>query len=169
LAISATPKGKKIKVSTHRPRYIETTRVPKLAKGTSSAVELEYPAPVGAKGESAEVPKATGHEKTELGEAPKRPAEAKEKAVEELKLEESAGLPKILSPPPELELPKVSKVPAITPKRRRMASVLDAVLESTREPIPASAKEAVEAATTRAEVEARPSVPIEIGPVETSE
>jgi hypothetical protein len=66
-AIYATPKGKKIKVSTHRPRYIETARVSKLAEGTSSAVELEYPTPVGAKGESAEVPKATGHEKTEPG------------------------------------------------------------------------------------------------------
>jgi hypothetical protein len=49
-------------------------------------------------------------------------------------------MPKILSPPPEPELPKVSKVLAITPKRRRMASVLDAILESTRAPTPASAK-----------------------------
>ena len=65
---------------------------------------------------------------------PKRPAEAKEKTVEEPEMEESAGLPKILSPPPEPELPKVSNVSAITPKRRRMASALDAVLESTRRP-----------------------------------
>jgi hypothetical protein len=100
---------------------------------------------------------------------PKRPAEAKEKTVEEPELEESTGLPKILSPPPEPELPKVSKVPAISPKRRRMASVLDAVLESTRAPTPSSAKEAAEAATTRVEVEAGPSVPIETGPVETIE
>jgi hypothetical protein len=89
--------------------------------------------------------------------------------VKEPELEESAGLPKILSLPPEPELPKVSKVPAITPKRRRMASMLDVVLESTRAPNPASAKEASKAATTRVEVEARPSVPIEIGPVETIE
>jgi hypothetical protein len=34
--ISAMPKGKKIKVLMHRPRYIETARVPKLAEGTSS-------------------------------------------------------------------------------------------------------------------------------------
>jgi hypothetical protein len=64
-------------------------------------------------------------------------------------------------------LPKVYKVPAITPKRRRMASVLDAVLESTRAPTPASAKEAAEAATTCVEVEVGPSVPVETGPVET--
>jgi hypothetical protein len=78
---------------------------------------------------------------------------------EEPELEESAGLPKILSPPLEPELPKVSKAPAITPKRRTMASVLDAVLESTRAPTPASAKEA--------EAEAGPSMPIETEPVET--
>jgi len=47
--------------------------------------------------------------------------------------------------------------------------VLDAVLESTRAPTPASAKEAAKAATTRAEVEAGPLVPIETGPVETIE
>jgi hypothetical protein len=131
-AISATPKGKKIKVLTHRPRYIETTRVSKLAEGTSSTTEPEYPAPAGANGESVEVPKVMGQEKAESAEAPKRPAEAMEKMVEEPELEESIGLPKILSPPPELELPKVSKIPAITPKRRRMASVLDTVMESTR-------------------------------------
>jgi hypothetical protein len=76
-AISATPKGKKIKVLTHRPRYIETARVPKVAEGTSSTAQPEYPGPAGAKGESAEAPKAMGQKKTELVEAPKRPAEAK--------------------------------------------------------------------------------------------
>jgi hypothetical protein len=89
--------------------------------------------------------------------------------VEEPKVEESVGLPKIMSPPPEPELLKVSKVPSITPKKRRMASMLDAVLESIRAPTPASAKEAAEAATTRVEVEAGPLVPIETGPVKTSE
>jgi hypothetical protein len=78
-AISATPKGKKIKVLTHRPWYIETARVPKLAEGTSSITEPEYPAPAGAKGESVEVLKAMGQEKAESAEAPKRPAEAKGK------------------------------------------------------------------------------------------
>jgi hypothetical protein len=34
--------GKKVKVLTHRPMYIETVKVPKLAEGPSSAVELEY-------------------------------------------------------------------------------------------------------------------------------
>jgi hypothetical protein len=77
-----------------------------------------------------------------------------------------------LSPPPELELSKVSKIPAITPKRRRMASVLDAVMESTRVSTPASTeeqniKEATEAITTRVEAEVGPSVPAETRLVET--
>jgi hypothetical protein len=61
----------------------------------------------------------------------------------------------------------VSKAPAITPKRRRMASVLDAVLESTRASTPAPAKETAEAATARAEPEAGSSVPIETEPAGT--
>jgi hypothetical protein len=91
--------------------------------------------------------------------------------VEEPELE-SAGLPKILSPALEPELPKVSRIPAITPKRRRMASVLDAVLESTRVSTPASIeekniKETTEAIATRVEAEVEPLVPTETGPVET--
>lgn len=90
-AIFATPKGKKIKVLTHRPRYIETARVPKLAEGASSAAEPKYPAPASIKGESTEVSKVTGQEKAESAEAPKRPVEAKEKTVEEPEME-SVGL-----------------------------------------------------------------------------
>jgi hypothetical protein len=58
----------------------------------------------------------------------------------------------------------VSKAPAITPKRRRMASVLDAVMELTRALTPAPAKKIVEGATARAEAEAGPSVPTEAEP-----
>jgi hypothetical protein len=162
-AISTAPKGKKIKVLTHRPRYIETATVPKLAEGTSSTAEPGRPTPTGSKEESAEVPKVPA---TESAEAPKCPAEAKGKAAEEPELGEPVGLPKILSPLPEPELPKVSKAPAITPKRRRMASVLDAVLESTSASTPNPTKETTKATTIRAEVKARPSVPIEIGPAE---
>jgi hypothetical protein len=43
-AISTVPKGKKIKVLTHRPRYIETATVSKLGEGTSSIAEAEQPA-----------------------------------------------------------------------------------------------------------------------------
>jgi hypothetical protein len=37
-----------------------------------------------------------------------------------------------LSPPCTTELPKPSRIPATTPKKRRMASVLDAVMESVK-------------------------------------
>jgi hypothetical protein len=60
LAISAVPKGKKIKVLTHRPRYIEMARVPKLGEGTSSTTDPVYLTIVGSKGESAEVPEVIG-------------------------------------------------------------------------------------------------------------
>jgi hypothetical protein len=44
--ISVLSKGKKIKVLTHRPRYIEMAIVPKLGEGTSfAAAEAEQPAP----------------------------------------------------------------------------------------------------------------------------
>jgi hypothetical protein len=141
-AISTTSKGKKVKVLTHRPRYIETAKVPKLAEGPSSAVEPNYPALAEAKGESAEVPKPmviVEQEKTKTTEVPKRSTEAKEGTVEEPELRKSVGQPKTLSPPQEPELPKVSKIPAITPKWRRMASVLDAVMESLKVQTPASA------------------------------
>jgi hypothetical protein len=38
-AISVAPKGKKIKVLTHQPRYIDKTMVPKIVEGTSSTAE----------------------------------------------------------------------------------------------------------------------------------
>jgi hypothetical protein len=151
------PKGKKIKVLTHRPRNIEMATVPKLGEGTTSTAEPGRPAPAGSKKELAEVPNVPA---TESPEVRKHAAEAKGKAAEGPEREETARLPKILSPPPEPELPKVSKAYTITPKRRRMASVLDAVLESTRASTPAPAKETIEAATARAEPEAGPSVPL---------
>jgi hypothetical protein len=74
---------------------------------------------------------------------------------------------------------KVSKILAVTPKRRRMASVLDSVMESIKVPTPASIevpstsekniKETAEAVTTRVEAEVGPSVPAKTRPVETVE
>jgi hypothetical protein len=46
----------------------------------------------------------------------KRPTEAREKTTEEPELEKSAERPETLSSPQESELPKVTKIPAITPK-----------------------------------------------------
>jgi hypothetical protein len=71
-------------------------------------------------------------------------------------------MPEILSPPAKAELPKVQKAPAVTPKRRRMASVLDAVMETTKALSPAPTKKAVEAIKVQAGAEAGSSVPIEM-------
>jgi hypothetical protein len=122
---------------------------------------------------------ATEKPKAEIADVPKCPAEARGKTAEEPKLKKSAEQPKTSSPPQETELPKVTKIPAITPKRRRMASILDAVMETTKALTPASTevprmsekniKETVEAVVTRVEAEAGPSVPAETGPAELVE
>jgi hypothetical protein len=45
-AIAAEPKGKKMKVLTHRPRYIEPAVVPKFGEGASSTAEARQAAPI---------------------------------------------------------------------------------------------------------------------------
>jgi hypothetical protein len=79
----------------------------------------------------------------------------------------------------EAELPKFQKTTLITPRRRRMASVLDVVMESTKVLTPASTevpsmgekntKETAKAVITRVEAEAGPSVPTETGPAKLVE
>jgi hypothetical protein len=64
-------------------------------------------------------------------------------------------MPEILSPSTEAKLPKVQKAYAATPKRRRMASVLDAMLETTKALSPAPSKKIVEATKTQTEAETR--------------
>jgi hypothetical protein len=80
-------------------------------------------------------------------------------------LEKIVMMPKIMSPPSEAELSKVLKAPTATPKRRRMASMLDAVIETTRALTPAPTKKVAEVVTVQAEAKAEPSVPIETKPV----
>jgi hypothetical protein len=58
----------------------------------------------------------------------------------------------------------VQKAPAATPKKRRMASVLDAVMETTKALSPAPAKKAAEAIKVQAGAKAGSSVPIETKP-----
>ena len=55
-------------------------------------------------------------------------------------------MPEILSPPIEADLSKMQKAPAATPKRRRMASVLDVVMETTKALTPASIKKVADVA-----------------------
>jgi hypothetical protein len=113
------------------------------------------------------------------------PVEDKVYNVEEPKVEEIIKMPKILSPPTEAKLPKVQKASAATPKRRSMANVLDAVLETTKALSPAPTKKFAEAAKmqakaetgqaeakatqAQAEAEAGPSVPTETEPVAPKE
>jgi hypothetical protein len=93
------------------------------------------------------------------------PAEAKDDMAREPELEKTMTMPKILSPPTEAELPKMTKDPATTPKRRRMDSVLDAVMDTTKALTPAPIKKIAEAIKVQAEAEVGPSMPIETKPV----
>jgi hypothetical protein len=107
-------------------------KMSKLVEGPSSAAEPDHPATTEAMVKSAEEPilkAAVEKPKAEIADVLKCPAEARAKTAEEPELRKSAEQPKTLSQPQETELPKVSKIPAVTPKRRRMAGVLDAVME----------------------------------------
>jgi hypothetical protein len=151
-AIYVVPKGKKIKVLTHRPKYIETATEPKFGEETSSAAEAEPAAPAA---QSVE-------ESTVVPKVPiVKPVEAEDETTRKPELEKATDLPEILSQPVEAELLKVAKAPATTPKRRRMASVLDVVVETTRALTPAPVKKVAKAATAHTETEAGPSVPAE--------
>jgi hypothetical protein len=144
LVTTIEPKGKKMKVLTHRPRYIEPAVIPEFGKGTSSAAEATETVPI-------------VHNVEELTVVPKvltvEPVEKKIDRAEEPKIEEIMKMPKILSLPTEGKLPKVSNAFVATPKRRRMANVLDAMLETTKALSPAPKKKIVEAAKAQAEVE----------------
>lgn len=154
------PKGKKIKVLTHRPRYIETTIVLKFDEETSSATEAEQDAPAARSAEESTIV---------LKVSIVEPVEAKDGATKKPEFEETIVLPEILSPPVETELPKVARAPATTPKRRRMASVLEVVMETTRAPTPTPMKIAAKVVAVRAETEAGPSAPAEAEPATTEQ
>jgi hypothetical protein len=104
------------------------------------------------------------------------PIEARTKPTEEPKLEKATEQLKALSPPCITELPKASSIPATTPRKRRMASVLDAVMESVKTSTPASAearstegeilKKSDEADMVQTVSEAGPSVSAEARPSE---
>jgi hypothetical protein len=89
------------------------------------------------------------------------PTEAKDDTVEEPTVEETVKMQEILSPSAEANLPKMQKAPTATPKRRRMASVLDAVMETTKALAPAPIRKVSKVAKGQAEAEAEPTTPIE--------
>jgi hypothetical protein len=119
-----------MKVLTHRPRYIEPAVVPKFSVGTSSAAEAKEAAPIAQSTEELiVVPKVPT-----IG-----PTEARDDKAEEPQVEKVIKAQETLSPPTEADLPKMQKIPA-TPPKRRMASVLDAVIETTKALSPALRK-----------------------------
>jgi hypothetical protein len=137
-ASSSVSRSKKVKVLTRQPRCIETADVPKLSEGVVPATEPGYAMPVEASTNPTEEPKL-------------------EKTVEQLKA---------LSPSCAMGVPKPSSIPATTPRKRRMASVQDVVLESVKTSAPASAEalsmqakdsKKTDTSTTHTLVEAGPS------------
>jgi hypothetical protein len=107
------PKRKKVKVLTHRSRYIEPAIVPEFGGETSSATEAKDPAPTQKIEEPAAMPKTS---LAKLAE-PK----AINIGVERMKISE------ITSPLTEVTVPKTQKGLTSTPKRKRMVNVLDAL------------------------------------------
>jgi hypothetical protein len=174
-ATSATPdepvpKRKKFKVLTHRPRYIEPAAIPEFgARASLAAKTKEIVPPAQRTEEPAIMSKLPSVELVET--------KADKDKAEGSKIEEIAKMPEILSHSTEATVPKTQKNSATTPKRRRMANVLDVVLETaktlsstpSRKIVEASkaqpeaeTKEAeIEATTTQAETEAGPSEPAE--------
>jgi hypothetical protein len=108
---SGALKAKKVKVLTHRPKPIGTVDVPKLIETAETAPLATYTAPV-------------------------MPIEASVDPIKEPELEKAAKQPKALV----TTLPKLSVIATTTPRKRRMGSALDAVLESVKTPPPTSAE-----------------------------
>jgi hypothetical protein len=111
-ATSSTSRSKKVKVLTRRPRRIETADVPKLIEGATPISEPSRYVPV----------------------------EAKTNVTEEPNVEKTTEQMKALSPPYVTELPKPSNIPAATPRKRRMASMVDVVMGSMKTSAPAPAE-----------------------------
>jgi hypothetical protein len=180
-AASATPdepapKGKKLKVLTHRPRYIEPAVVPEFDGEASSTAESRKIAPPAQRTEEpTTMPKLPS---AELAETKTDKGKAEESNIGETKVLE------ILSPSLEVTMSKAQKSSAATPKRRRMTNVLD-VLETVKTLNSTLSRKIVEASKAQTEVEteqaeietaviqagteAGPSEPVEKKPAEIEE
>jgi hypothetical protein len=172
-AASATPdepvpKSKKLKVLTYRPRYIEPTVVPEFGGETSSVAEPKEPIPPTQKAEDpAIMPKVPLVE-------PAKSKTDKDKA-EEPKIEGTKML-EILSPLAEVTVSKAQKSFVATPKRRRMANVLD-VLETVKALSSTPSGKVDEASKIQTEDETKPieieaavnQASAEAGPLELAE
>jgi hypothetical protein len=151
--LASASKPKRAKVLTHRPKPIGMAEVPKLIESAEAA------------------PLATESTLAMSIEASVDP-------VKEPESEKTTEQPKVLSPSAMTGLPKLSTTTTANPRKRRMASVLDVVLESMKAPTPASAeasnekseyaREVITASTTTALAEAGPSKATPIRLVEES-
>jgi hypothetical protein len=107
------PKRRKVKVLTHRSRYIEPAAVPEFGGETSSATEVKEHALTQKIEEPAVMPKASS---TKL-------VEPKANNIEEIGVEGTKIL-EVTNPSAEVTLPKAQKGLTTTPKRKRMVNVL---------------------------------------------
>jgi hypothetical protein len=126
------PKRKRVKVLTHRPRYIELAIVPELTGETSSATEAKESTLLSEVKKLAEVP-ATGKLEEPKTLLPEIKGLAEVPAIEKMEEPgtEKAKTSEVLSPSAKIEAGKSQKGPTITPKRKRMVNVLD-VLETIK-------------------------------------
>jgi hypothetical protein len=114
--VEPVPKGKKLKVLTHRLRYIEPAVIPEFGEGASSVAKTKETVPLALRTkEPAVMPKM------HIAES----AEDEAKKAEEPKIDEITKTPKFLRLPIKADLPKIQKTSTTTPKRRRMANMLD--------------------------------------------
>jgi hypothetical protein len=164
--------GKKMKVLTHRPCYIEPAVVPEFGGEASSTAESRESAPMQKAEEPATMPKAPS---VELVETKVDKDKADRPTTEEVK-----KMPGILSPSTKATTLKAQKSSIITPRRKRMVNVLD-VLETTYSigPTPTgkvakairmqskvdTKQIEVETTLTQAEAEAEPTMPTKTKPV----
>jgi hypothetical protein len=142
------PKSKNLKVLTHWPRYIEPVVVPEFGGETSSAAKPKEPILPTQKTEDPTImPKAPS---AELAESKTNKDKAEEPKIEGTKMLE------ILSPSAEVTVPKAQKSFAATPKRRRMANVLD-VLETVKALSSTPSWKIAEASKMQTEAETKPA------------
>jgi hypothetical protein len=164
------PKRKKVKVLTHRPRYIEPAEVPEFGGETSSATKTEESALTQRNEEPATMPKAS----------PAKSGEPEAINIEEAEVERTKIL-EVISPSAEVTVLKAQKDLTTTPKRKRMVNVLDVLetiktssstpkktVEASKTQIEAKLSE-VEAAKSQAETEVGPSDPTKEKSLETGE
>jgi hypothetical protein len=142
--------GKKMKVLTHQSRYIEPTVIPDLGEGTSSSAKTKETVP----------PEQRTEESATMPKIPlvklAGPKADKDK-TEGPKIVEMPRMPEVLSPSTEATMPKMQKGSAATPKRRRMANVLDVVLETTRTLNPTPTRKIAETSKAHPETETKQS------------